>query len=90
MLHKIKPYHKTYLGASYFGDSLKLIKEVEDESIDLVLTSPPFALTRKKEYGNKSSEEYVDWFLKFAYKFKRVLSEIVFCFALHFVCFTHL
>jgi site-specific DNA-methyltransferase (cytosine-N4-specific) len=75
MLHKIKPYYKTQLGASYFGDSSKLIKEVEDESIDLILTSPPFALTRKKEYGNKSSEEYVDWFLKFAYEFKRVLSE---------------
>ncbi len=75
MLHKLKPYFKTQLGASYFGDGLKLIKEAEDESIDLILTSPPFALTRKKEYGNKSSEEYVDWFLKFAYEFKRVLSE---------------
>jgi site-specific DNA-methyltransferase (cytosine-N4-specific) len=71
----MKPYYKTHLGASFFGDSLKLIKEIEDESIHLVLTSPPFALTRKKEYGNKSSEEYVDWFLKFAYEFKRVLVE---------------
>jgi site-specific DNA-methyltransferase (cytosine-N4-specific) len=75
MLRKTKPYYKTQLGASYLGDSLKLIKEIEDESIDLILTSPPFALTRQKEYGNKSSEEYVDWFLKFAGEFKRVLSE---------------
>jgi site-specific DNA-methyltransferase (cytosine-N4-specific) len=75
MLNKTKAYYRTQLGASYFGDSLKLIKEVETESIDLILTSPPFALTRQKEYGNKSSEEYVEWFLKFAYEFKRVLSE---------------
>jgi len=75
VLRKLKTYYKTQLGASYLGDSLKLIKAVEDESIDLILTSPPFALTRQKEYGNKSSEEYVDWFLNFAYEFKRVLSK---------------
>lgn len=39
------------------------------------MTSPPFALTRKKEYGNESAEKYVDWFLQFAYEFKRVLTE---------------
>jgi site-specific DNA-methyltransferase (cytosine-N4-specific) len=71
----MKPYYKTPWGASFLGDSLKLIKNVGDESINLVLTSPPFALTRKKEYGNKSSDEYVDWFLKFAHEFKRVLAE---------------
>jgi site-specific DNA-methyltransferase (cytosine-N4-specific) len=75
MLLKLKPYYQTRLGVSYLGDSLKLIKNIEDESINLILTSPPFALTRKKEYGNKSSDEYVDWFLKFAYEFKRVMSK---------------
>ena len=53
-------------GAAYAGDSRSLLEAVEDESIDLVVTSPPFALQRKKEYGNKSPEEYVDWFLDFA------------------------
>lgn len=72
---KMKPYYKTPWGASFLGDSLKLIKSVEDGSVNLILTSPPFALTRKKEYGNKSSDEYVDWFLNFAHEFKRVLAE---------------
>ena len=53
-------------GAAYAGDSRSLLKAVEDTSIDLVVTSPPFALQRKKEYGNKSPEKYVDWFLDFA------------------------
>lgn len=75
MLTKLKSHHKTSWGASYLGDSLKLMKYVEDESINLILTSPPFALTRKKEYGNKSSDEYVDWFLNFANEFKRVLTK---------------
>ena len=75
MLNKIRPYYKTHLGASYLGDSLELVKKIDNERIDLILTSPPFALTRQKEYGNKSAEEYVEWFLKFAYEFKRILSE---------------
>ncbi|WP_157969444.1 hypothetical protein [Haloplanus rubicundus] len=41
-------------GAAFSGDSRDLIDAVEDASIDLVVTSPPFALQRKKEYGNKS------------------------------------
>lgn len=38
------------------------------------MTSPPFALTRQKEYGNKSSDEYADWFMQFAGDFKRILT----------------
>lgn len=37
-----------------------------DESINLLLTSPPFALQRKKEYGSKEQDEYVEWLLEFA------------------------
>lgn len=75
MTSRSKPYYKTKLGASYLGDSLDLIKKVEPASVNLILTSPPFALTRKKEYGNKASDEYVGWFLEFAHEFKRVLSQ---------------
>ncbi|MEH2275344.1 MAG: site-specific DNA-methyltransferase [Nostoc sp.] len=62
-------------GAAYLGDSLKLIKFIDDNSINLIITSPPFALTRKKEYGNETAEKYIEWFLPFAYEFKRVLAE---------------
>jgi len=67
-------YQKTY-GAAFLGDSMELIKRVKTSSVNLVITSPPFALTRKKEYGNKSAEEYVEWFLPFAEEFKRVLKD---------------
>jgi len=68
------PYYMTELGQAFLGDSLVLLKEIPDCSINLILTSPPFALTRKKEYGNKSASEYVDWFLQFASDFKRILT----------------
>lgn len=69
----LTPYYQTNYGEAYFGDGLDLLREVTDKSISLILTSPPFALTRKKEYGNKDADEYVDWFLKFAREFKRIL-----------------
>ncbi len=61
--------------AAYLGDSLELLALLPDASVNLVLTSPPFALTRKKEYGNKSPELYVDWFMPFAQQIKRVLKD---------------
>lgn len=70
-----QPYYTQTYGAAYLGNSLELIKGLKDCSVNLILTSPPFALTRKKEYGNESAETYVDWFLPFAHEFKRVLVE---------------
>ena len=69
------PYYSQKNGSVYLGDSLKLLQFLEDKSINLILTSPPFALTRKKEYGNESEKKYIEWFLPFAYEFKRVLAE---------------
>lgn len=60
------PAYFTQLGAAYHGDSRELLAKLPDESINLVLTSPPFALQRQKEYGNKSQDAYVDWLLEFA------------------------
>ncbi|ARV61571.1 site-specific DNA-methyltransferase [Nostocales cyanobacterium HT-58-2] len=69
------PYYSQKNGKAYLGNSLELIQCLEDTSINLILTSPPFALTRKKEYGNESAEKYIEWFLPFAYQFKRVLAD---------------
>jgi len=69
------PYYTQNNGAVYLGNSLELIKLIADNSINLILTSPPFALTRKKEYGNENAEKYIEWFLPFAYEFKRVLTD---------------
>lgn len=71
----LKPFYKKQYGAAYLGDSLNILDNFKDNSINLILTSPPFALTRKKEYGNKDSEEYVSWFFNFAKQFKRLLKD---------------
>lgn len=67
------PFYSTELGQAYLGDSLELLDEIADNSVDLICTSPPFALLRKKAYGNVHATEYVDWFMQFARKFARVL-----------------
>lgn len=68
------PYYAIQHGAAYCGDSLDLMTALPDNSVQLVLTSPPFALTRQKAYGNKSSDEYIEWFLPFARQIKRILT----------------
>ncbi|MDD1966722.1 site-specific DNA-methyltransferase [Pseudomonas putida] len=50
----------------FIGDSMELLTKLPDKSVSLVMTSPPFALQRKKEYGNLDQHEYIDWFLGFA------------------------
>ncbi len=62
-----EPLYRTVQGTAYVGDSLRGMDEhLDDESVQLFLTSPPFALHHKKEYGNKSEQDYVDWFREFA------------------------
>ena len=69
------PYYHTGGGACYLGDSLELMKDIPDSSINLIMTSPPFALQRQKEYGNVPPEEYLDWFSPFAEEFYRILTD---------------
>lgn len=59
------PLYTTRLGAAYCGDSLHLLTELPGESVNLVITSPPFALQRQKDYGNPDQEQYVDWLVQF-------------------------
>ena len=61
-----RPAYVTDWGASYCGDSIELLSKFPDDSINLVITSPPFALLRKKEYGNKDQHEYIEWLSEFA------------------------
>ncbi|MFN2400673.1 MAG: site-specific DNA-methyltransferase [Gemmatimonadaceae bacterium] len=68
-----KPFYETQLGYAVLGDSLELMRHLPNECVDLVMTSPPFALKRKKEYGNKADHEYVEWFLEFGRDVHRLL-----------------
>ena len=68
-------FHATRLGRIYCADSLDVMKTLSANSIDLIMTSPPFALTRKKEYGNEQDGAYLKWFRPFAERFHRILSD---------------
>jgi DNA modification methylase len=69
----IPPTYTTDWGAAYPGDSLPLLRKIPASSIDLVLTSPPYALEFKKEYGNVAKGEYVAWLKPFGKEIKRIL-----------------
>ncbi len=68
-----EPAYTTPLGKAYHADALELLRELPDDSVSLVFTSPPFALRRKKAYGNVDADSYVDWFWPFAEEIHRVL-----------------
>jgi len=70
-----EPYYTTHLGAAYLGDSREILSLIPEGSVNLVFTSPPYALHFKKEYGNEDKENYVEWFLGFARKIYRILPE---------------
>lgn len=72
-LMETPPEYSTEHGSTFQGDSRELLLELPDNSIDLIVTSPPFALQNQKKYGNKDQEGYNDWFLEFVPEVKRVL-----------------
>ncbi|SDJ50026.1 DNA-methyltransferase [Salipiger marinus] len=72
----IRSFHKTRLGEMIWGDSRAyLFNGAKPDSVDLIMTSPPFGLVRKKSYGNEDADEYCNWFRPFAEGFKRALKD---------------
>lgn len=57
----------------YEGDSKKILKLLKSNSIDLIVTSPPYADRRMNTYGGIKPEKYVDWFLEISAELLRVL-----------------
>ena len=72
---EIQPLYQTDLGAAYVADSLDMLKQLPDGSVNLVVTSPPFALLRVKEYGNKDQHEYIDWLSEFGRLVRQKLTD---------------
>lgn len=70
-----KPYYRTKYGIAYLGDALRLSRCIPDSSVNLIMTSPPFALNKKKPYGNVAADKYIDWFRPFANEFWRILKD---------------
>ncbi|MDR1896036.1 MAG: site-specific DNA-methyltransferase [Prevotellaceae bacterium] len=57
----------------YLGDSKEQLTQIADNSIDLIVTSPPYADQRKNTYGGIPANEYVEWFLPISQQLLRVL-----------------
>jgi DNA modification methylase len=67
------PAYTTPLGRAYHADAIDILRSLSADSVALVFTSPPFALRRKKAYGNVAAVDYVEWFWPFAQEIHRVL-----------------
>lgn len=55
------------------GDCATELRQLPDNSIDLIFTSPPYADQRRNTYGGIKPADYVDWFLPKSEEFLRVL-----------------
>lgn len=63
----MKKIASTKLGKIIHADSKNyLLKDINDDSVDLIITSPPFALEREKSYGNLKGDEYLEWLKEFS------------------------
>src|SRR6516225_4310745 len=57
-----QPHYSTASGAAFHSESIALLQVLPPNSIDLIITSPPYALLHKKAYGNEAADAYVAWF----------------------------
>lgn len=57
----------------FLGDSKEQLKLLPDNSVDLIVTSPPYADQRKSTYGGIHPDKYVEWFLPISEQLLRVL-----------------
>lgn len=69
----LETLYQTHFGRAYVADSLDALRRLPSDTVNLVVTSPPYALHFQKAYGNKSKDEYVDWLIPFAKEIYRVL-----------------
>ncbi|MDD4504468.1 MAG: DNA methyltransferase [Clostridiaceae bacterium] len=71
--------YSTDLGKYYIGKSEEILtssigKGLKNK-VQLIITSPPFPLNKKKRYGNLQGEEYKNWFVGFAEMFSQLLTD---------------
>ena len=58
-----------------WGDCLKILPHYPDRCVNLIVTSPPYADSRKNTYGGIHPDHYVEWFLPIAEQLFRVLAD---------------
>src|SRR5947207_1663128 len=76
-LSKEQVAFKTKSGTFYIGDVVAVLKSKKLQrlrgKIQLIVTSPPFPLNKKKSYGNRNGNEYLDWFISLGPIFAEML-----------------
>lgn len=75
----MKKFFSTDKGTLYLGDSLEILNYKKFEhlkgKVNLIITSPPFPLNKKKAYGNEFGEKYLEWFKKLGPIFNELLTK---------------
>lgn len=71
----LAPFLTTRYGKVICADSIEVLSSYPDASVNLFMTSPPFGLVRKKDYGNVDAGEYLNWFRPFAVEMFRALKD---------------
>jgi site-specific DNA-methyltransferase (cytosine-N4-specific) len=77
-MDKLNPLFETNNGILYLGDSEEVVKKIVHiykSKINLLLTSPPFPLKRKKKYGNLEGTDYIEWLTRLCTLFSELLSD---------------
>lgn len=70
-----KKMYKTDFGTYYRGSCEEVLDCLDlNGKVQLLLTSPPYPLNRKKKYGNMIGDEYLDWLYSLAPVFSNVLT----------------
>jgi hypothetical protein len=67
--------YRTKCGRAFLTRAEAYLPSLPENSVDLVVTSPPFALLCQKAYGNLDQSEYVDWLVSFGPLVRRVFKE---------------
>jgi site-specific DNA-methyltransferase (cytosine-N4-specific) len=67
--------YRTDLGRALVGTAEQSLAALPADSVDLVMTSPPFPLLRAKEYGNRDESTYTDWLVSLGPAIRRVLRD---------------
>ncbi len=55
------------------GNCEDVLRSLPSDSVDVIVTSPPYADSRKNTYGGVTPDEYVEWFLPISAELMRVL-----------------
>ena len=55
------------------GDCREVLKDLDENSIDLIITSPPYADSRNGTYGGVKPDHYVEWFMPISKELLRVI-----------------